>query len=57
MGRIPQVRRLAFNDESIGMGFNSTSGLAVGSPFTDVTVAADPTATGQEVLEIGRAHV
>lgn len=50
MGRIPQVRRLAFNDESIGMGFNSTSGLAVGSPFTDVTVAADPTATGQEVL-------
>jgi hypothetical protein len=31
MPRVPQIRRIIFNDEEIGMGFNSDSGLAVGT--------------------------
>lgn len=29
--KIPQVRKLMFNDEQIGMGFNSDTGAAVGT--------------------------
>jgi len=52
MPNIPQVRRLMANDETIGMGFNSESGLAVGTPFVfdDILVEVDPHAPGQEVF-------
>ena len=38
---LAQVRRLAFNDEEIGMGFNSESGLAVGTAVEGFTVQGD----------------
>ncbi|MCX8130625.1 MAG: hypothetical protein N3I35_11065 [Clostridia bacterium] len=44
-----QVRRKEFNDEEIGMGFNSESGLAIGTALEGFTVTADPVAPGQEV--------
>src|SRR5579864_8630380 len=49
---ILQVRRLMSNSERIGMGFNSTSGLAVGTPFDldSLIVEADPAAPGQTVF-------
>jgi len=52
MPNVPQVRRLMANDESVGMGFNSQSGLAVGTPFkkTEIIVEVDPHAPGQEVF-------
>jgi hypothetical protein len=46
---VAQVRRLAFNDEEIGMGFNSQTGLAVGSALEGFTVQENPAATGAEV--------
>ncbi|MGW7200836.1 hypothetical protein [Streptomyces chryseus] len=49
MPQIPQVRRILFNDEEIGMGFNSESGLAIGTALHDFTVQENPAATGQEV--------
>jgi hypothetical protein len=50
MPDIPQVRRIIFNDEEIGMGFNSQSGLAVGTALEDFAVQANPTAPGGEVF-------
>ncbi|MCC6315535.1 MAG: hypothetical protein IT337_16170 [Thermomicrobiales bacterium] len=50
MPRVQQVRRIIFNDEEIGMGFNSESGLAVGAALEGFTVGPDPAASGQEVL-------
>src|SRR5262245_18471668 len=52
MQKVPQVRPLMTNDKSIGMGFNSESGLAVGTPLkiADIIVGEDPVAPGQEVL-------
>ena len=52
LNEIPQVRRLMANDARIGMGFNSESGLAVGTPFKidEVVVEADPDAPGQDVF-------
>jgi hypothetical protein len=38
MPTIPQVREILFNDEEIGMGFNSGSGLAVGTALEGFTV-------------------
>jgi hypothetical protein len=38
MPRVPQVREILFNDEEIGMGFNSESGLAVGTALEGFTV-------------------
>ncbi|MBX9919527.1 MAG: hypothetical protein K2Y33_06860, partial [Mycolicibacterium frederiksbergense] len=49
MPEVAQVRRLAFNDEEIGMGFNSKTGLAVGSPLKAFTVVENPSAPGSEV--------
>jgi len=49
MPRVPQVRRIIFNDEEIGMGFNSESGLAVGTALHEFTIQENPTASGQEV--------
>lgn len=50
--KIAQVRRLMANDETVGMGFNSESGLAVGMPFDfdRIIVEADPNAPGQVVF-------
>jgi hypothetical protein len=45
---LAQVRRLAFNDEEIGMGFNSESGLAVGTALEGFTVQEDEVAPGLE---------
>jgi hypothetical protein len=50
MPNIAQVRRLQFNGEEIGMGFNSESGLAIGTALEGFTVQANPVASGQEVL-------
>lgn len=50
MSRIPQVRRIEFNDEEIGMGFNSESGLAVGTALEGFTIEENPAASGMEVL-------
>ena len=50
MSAIAQVRRVLANDEEIGMGFNSASGLAVGTPFDPVSATADPVASGQTVF-------
>lgn len=49
---IAQIRRLMSNDETIGMGFNSDSGLALGLPFKleEMIVEADPHAPGQNVF-------
>jgi hypothetical protein len=49
MPEVAQIRRLAFNDEEIGMGFNSRTGLAVGSALEGFSVGADPSAPGAEV--------
>ncbi|OBK31032.1 hypothetical protein A5659_26500 [Mycobacterium sp. 1165196.3] len=46
---IDQIRTLAFHNESIGMGFNSHTGQAVGTALQGFTVGADPAASGQEV--------
>src|SRR5262245_34245087 len=48
--RIPQVRRILFNGEEIGMGFNSESGLAVGTALEGFTVDSDPVSPGGEVF-------
>jgi hypothetical protein len=43
-----------FNDEEIGMGFNSESGLTVGTALEGFTVEADPTTPdGEQFSEIG----
>jgi hypothetical protein len=47
--QIAQVRRIGYNDERIGMGFNSSSGLAVGTALQGFTVEEDPAAPGQRV--------
>lgn len=49
MGQIAQVRRILFNDEEIGMGFDSASGLAVGRALEGFTVNENPNAGGAEV--------
>jgi hypothetical protein len=50
MSTLPQIRRIMFNDEEIGMGFNSDSGLAVGGALEDFTITENPAAAGQEVV-------
>src|SRR4028119_774038 len=50
MPLVPQVRRIIFHDEEIGMGFNSESGLAIGTALEGFTVQANPTAPGGEVF-------
>ncbi|HDR7799649.1 TPA: hypothetical protein QCY03_003447 [Bacillus tropicus] len=47
--QISQVRRKDFNDERIGMGFNSETCLAIGTALEGFTVSSDPDAPGQEV--------
>jgi hypothetical protein len=50
MPPVPQVRRIGFNDEEIGMGFDSASGLAIGTALEGFTVEDNKTAPGMEVL-------
>ncbi|MGA8943603.1 MAG: hypothetical protein WB502_12955 [Thermoactinomyces sp.] len=46
---ISQVKRIEYNDEEIGMGFNSETGEAVGTALEGFTVTANPVAPGMEV--------
>lgn len=48
MPDVPQVRMLAFNNEEIGMGFNSTTGLAVGTCLEGFQI--EDGGLGQEVV-------
>ncbi|MFN6553886.1 hypothetical protein ACP6C7_28470 [Mycolicibacterium septicum] len=48
MPELAQVRTLAFNNEEIGMGFNSQTGLAVGTPLEGFTVQVNSVAPGAE---------
>lgn len=50
MPQVPQVRRIIFNDEEIGMGFNSQSGLAIGTALEGFSIQENPAATGQQVI-------
>lgn len=45
-----QIRRVLYNDEEIGMGFNTKTGLAVGTALHGFNVSVDPHASGMEVL-------
>lgn len=45
-----QIRRIEFNDEEIGMGFNSESGQAVGTALEGFTVQENLVAPGQDVF-------
>ena len=49
MPTVAQIRRIQFNDEEIGMGFNSESGLAIGSALEGFAVREDASAPGQTV--------
>src|SRR5690242_8689881 len=49
MPPVAQVRPVIFNDEEIGMGFNSQSGRAVGTALEGFQLQ-EPTASGQEVV-------
>lgn len=49
MPRIDQIRRTLFNDEDVGMGFNSDTGDAVGTALENFTVQDNPVAPGQRV--------
>jgi hypothetical protein len=48
MPQIAQIRNILFNNEEIGMGFNSESGLAVGTALEGFSVQENPTAPGQQ---------
>ncbi len=55
--KIAQVRRIIFNDEEIGMGFNSQSGLAVGTALEGFEIP--PATLGQTAsahIEIVNSH-
>jgi hypothetical protein len=57
MPEIAQVRKIIFNDEEIGMGFNSQSGLAVGTALEGFEIPESP--LGQTVsshIEIVHSH-
>lgn len=45
-----QIRRVTFNDEEIGMGFNTKTGFAVGTALHSFEVSVNPHASGAEVL-------
>jgi hypothetical protein len=49
MPPVPQIRRISFNDEEIGMGFDSQSGLAIGTALEGFTIQENPAAPGAEV--------
>lgn len=47
---VAQIRRAIFNDEEIGMGFNSDTGLAVGTALEGFSIVENPAAPGAEVV-------
>lgn len=47
---VEQIRRVIFNDEEIGMGFNSDTGLAVGTALEGFSIGVNPAAPGAEVV-------
>ncbi|ETI69401.1 hypothetical protein [Neobacillus vireti] len=49
MPPVKQIRNLVFNKEEIGMGFNSETGLAVGTALEGFTIP-DPVFNGQQVF-------
>ena len=54
--KIPQVRVLLFNGEGIGMGFNSDSGLAVGTALDFDPPATEPGQEAQASAQIVTTH-
>ncbi|MEU0939839.1 hypothetical protein [Embleya sp. NPDC005971] len=48
MPSVPQIRRILFNDEEIGMGFNSETGQAIGSALEGFTIQENVVAGGGE---------
>ena len=54
--KIPQVRVLVFNGEDIGMGFNSDSGLAVGTALAFDPSAEAVTQEANSTAEIVTTH-
>lgn len=46
---ISQIKRIEYNDEEIGMGFNSETGEVVGTALEGFTVTENPVAPGMEV--------
>jgi hypothetical protein len=54
--KIPQVRVLLFNGEGIGMGFNSDSGLAVGTALDFEPPATEPGQEAQASAQIVTTH-
>jgi hypothetical protein len=57
MAEIAQVRRIIFNDEEIGMGFNSQSGLAVGTALERFEIPASTLGqTASAHIEMVNSH-
>jgi hypothetical protein len=56
MPPVPQVCRTLFNGEEIGMGFNSESGLAVGTALEGFTVSEDQSAIVSSSVTIVTSH-
>jgi len=46
---VPQVRLIAFSSERTGDGFNSGTGIAVGTALEGFTIQPKPVATGKAV--------
>ncbi len=46
---ISQIKRIEYNDEEIGMGFNSETGEVVGTALEGFSVTENPVAPGMEV--------
>src|SRR5215467_4091963 len=51
MAPLDHVRMLSFHDEEVGMGFNSHSGEAIGTPFTFDRPSSNPDVPGQGTTE------
>ena len=56
MANVNQVRTLTYNGEDIGMGFNSDTGLAVGTALTFTMPVGDPSQEGGGDVSIITSH-
>lgn len=54
--RVPQVRTLLFNNEEIGMGFNSDTGLAVGTALDFDVPTKEPGQEAHATAEFVTSH-
>ena len=54
--RVPQVRTLIFNTEEIGMGFNSDTGLAVGTALDFDVPTKEPGQEAHATAEFVTSH-